>query len=78
MHNKALTFEKVTNFGYVAYQLIGVGAGKFLGVRRYFAQISPNLPEKISNKMTAKRKRLHFISCCAHLFKAKHFKHCFS
>jgi len=26
--------------------VIGVGAGKFLGVRRDFAQISPNLPEK--------------------------------
>ena len=26
---------------------IGVGAGKFLGVRRIFARISPNLPEKL-------------------------------
>jgi len=25
---------------------IGVGAGKFLGMRRIFAQISANLPEK--------------------------------
>jgi len=25
---------------------IGVGAGKFLGVRRIFDRISPNLPEK--------------------------------
>jgi len=37
---------------------IGVGAGKFLGVWRIFAQISLNLPEKYSNendlqKMTA-------------------------
>jgi len=26
--------------------IIGVGAGKSLGVRRIFARISPNLPEK--------------------------------
>jgi len=29
---------------------IGVGAGKFLGVRRIFAQITPNLPEKNSKE----------------------------
>jgi len=28
-------------------QVIGVGASKFLGVRRIFARISPNLPEKV-------------------------------
>jgi len=38
---------------------IGVGAGKFLGGRRIFAQISANLSEKNPNKMTSK-KRLHF------------------
>jgi len=29
---------------------IGVGVGKFLWVRRIFAQISPNLPEKYSKQ----------------------------
>jgi len=29
---------------------IGVGVGKFLGVRRIFAQISPNLPENYSKQ----------------------------
>ena len=29
---------------------IGVGAGKFLKVRRIFSQISPNLPEKKNSK----------------------------
>jgi len=29
---------------------IGVGAGKYLGVRRIFARISPNLPEKFLGK----------------------------
>jgi len=29
---------------------IGVGAGKFLGVRRIFSQISPTLPEKYSKE----------------------------
>ena len=28
---------------------IGVGASKFLGVRKIFARISPNLPEKFSS-----------------------------
>jgi len=28
----------------------GVGAGKFLGVLKIFAQISPNLPEKYSKE----------------------------
>jgi len=27
-------------------QIIGVGAAKFLGAQRIFAQISPNLPER--------------------------------
>jgi len=39
---------------------IGVGAGKFLGVRRIFSQISPNFPENIPKKMASKEKRLHF------------------
>jgi len=43
---------------------ISVGAGKFLGVRRIFAQISPNLPKKYSKKMTSKQKRLHFDLKC--------------
>jgi len=34
---------------------IGVGADKFLGVRRVFAQISANLPEKNPKKMTSKK-----------------------
>jgi len=59
---------------------IGVGAGKLLGVRRIFAQISPNLPEKTPKKMTSKKrkKQLHFISCWAHFFKSKHLKHNFA
>jgi len=55
---------------------IGVGAGKFLGVRRNFAQISPNLPEKNSKENDLK-KRLHLISSWAHIFTSKHFKHHF-
>jgi len=39
---------------------IGVGAGKFLGVRRIFAQISANLPEKISKENGLQKKCLHF------------------
>jgi len=30
-----------------------VGTGKFLGVRKIFAQISTNLPEKYSKEMTS-------------------------
>jgi len=41
---------------------IGVGAGKFLGMRRMFAQISPNLPEKNSKKKrSSKKTAFHFI-----------------
>jgi len=35
---------------------IGVGAGKFLGVGKIFAQISPTLPEETPKKMTSKEK----------------------
>ena len=31
---------------FVRHYLQGVGTGKFLGLRRIFARISPNLPEK--------------------------------
>ena len=34
---------------------IGVGAGKFLGVRRIFAQTSPHLPEKNSKENDLKK-----------------------
>jgi len=40
------------------YENIGVGAGKVLGVRRIFAQISANLPEK--NPKKKKKQRMHF------------------
>jgi len=43
---------------------IGVEAGKFLGVRRIFAQISPNLPEKHSKENDLQDKRLHFDFEC--------------
>jgi len=36
--------------------LIYVGAGKFLGARRIFAQISPNLPEKTSKENAFQKK----------------------
>ena len=39
--------------------ITGVGTGKFLGVRRIFAQISPNLPEKTPKNDLLKW--LHFI-----------------
>jgi len=47
---------------------IGVEAGKFLGVQRIFAQISPNLPEKTPKQMTwkKKQKRLDFILFWGH------------
>jgi len=41
---------------------IGVGAGKFLGVRRIFVRISPNLPEKLL---------CHFL--CKHFLKQTFF-----
>ena len=37
----------VVSFALAVVFIIGVRAGKFLGVRRIFARISPNLPEKI-------------------------------
>ena len=40
----------------VVQQHIGIGAGKFLGVRRIFARILPNLPEKKPWKATSKQK----------------------
>jgi len=45
-----------------AHRNTGVGAGKFFGVQRIFAQISPNLPEKNSRVNDLQKKRLHFIS----------------
>ena len=49
---------------YYLLSVVGVGAGKFLGVRRIFAQISSNLHEQNSKEW-------------AHFFKSKHFKHHF-
>jgi len=43
--------------------LIGVGAGKFLGVRKIFARISPKLPEKVLG---------HFLSDF-HVILGRHF-----
>ena len=47
-------------------QHIGVGAGTFLGVRRIFARILPNVPEKkTKGKVTSKKIKklaLHVIS----------------
>jgi len=40
-------------------QHTGVGAGKFLEVRKIFSQILPNLPEKNSIKDDLQRKALH-------------------
>jgi len=42
---------------------IGVGAGKFLGVRGIFAQISPNLPEKYSKENDLQKQQLYFFLC---------------
>jgi len=39
---------------------MGVGAGKFLGVRRIFARILPNLPGKTPKKVTSKKISCHF------------------
>ena len=44
---------------------IGVGAGKFLGVRRNFAQISPNLPEKNSKENDLKKTIASHLKMCA-------------
>jgi len=54
---------------------IGAGAGKFLVVRRIFAQISPNLPEKTPTKMTHPKNDCIFsnqITCFATSKKALH------
>ena len=51
--------------------LIGVGAGKFLGVRRVSAQICPNLPGKSSKEIDLQKK-----NDCP-FFKSMHFKHHF-
>jgi len=45
----------------------GVGAGKFLGVRRNFARIIPNLPKKYFKKSDVQKKQL-FMSIQAPLF----------
>jgi len=37
---------------------IGVGAGKFLRVRRIFTQISPNLPEKNSKENDLQKRNI--------------------
>jgi len=42
----------------ITVMAIGVGAGKFLGVRRNFARILPNLPEKYF-KTSDLQKALH-------------------
>ena len=41
-------------------------------MRKIFAQISLNLPEKNSKENDLHKKRLHFFSCWVHLFKSKH------
>jgi len=41
-----------------ASRSIGVGAGKFLGVRTIFAQISTNLPEKNSKENDLQKNKL--------------------
>jgi len=65
----------------VVVQHIGEGAGNFFGVRRIFARILPNVPEKNSIKSDLQKKALHVIlgavgrhSCSyflefAHIFK---------
>jgi len=42
---------------------ISVGANKFLGLRRIFARILPNLPEKLQKKkkVISKRKAQHVV-----------------
>ena len=47
---------------------IGVGAGKFLGVRRNFARIFPNLPEKYSASEQVTSNKKLFMSIRAPLF----------
>jgi len=42
--------------------LIGVGAGKFLGVRRVSAQICPNLPGKSSKEIDLQKKTIALFS----------------
>jgi len=54
---------------------IGVGAGKFLGVRRIFARISPNLPENNSEENDIQKNDCILIHL--HFVKTKHFKHHF-
>ena len=56
---------------------MGVGASKFLGVRRILAQISVNLPENSPKKITSKKKNKTTAFHWAHFFKSRHFKHHF-
>jgi len=53
---------------------IGLVAGKFLGVRRIFAQISPNMPEKYSeeNDLPKKKQKTNaFLSMLGAFFQIK-------
>jgi len=54
--------QKITSIIRLMSLPIGVGAGKFLGVRRIFARISANLPEKNPKKMTSKKNKNDRIS----------------
>ena len=62
---------------------IGVGAGNFLEVRRKFARILPNLPEKYFNvrdlqNVIAKIKSCH-VNSGAFIYMSKHVgRHCYS
>jgi len=50
----------------------GVGAGKFLGVRRNFARIIPNLPKKYFKKSDVQKKTAFHVNPGATIFKSKH------
>jgi len=45
----------------VVVQHIGEGAGNFFGVRRIFARILPNVPEKNSIKSDLQKKKLFML-----------------
>jgi len=56
----------------ITLYVIGVGAGKYMGVRRIFAQISLNLPQKSFKENDLPKKRLPLFSCWGHFVKSKH------
>jgi len=56
----------------ITLYVIGVGAGKYMGVRRIFAQISLNLPQKSFKENDLPKKRLPLFSCWVHFVKSKH------